>query len=352
MYRRFCLLVCAFLATTSPSYGQSSDAPRTGPISGYMEMHLNRPEGGPAILDFHRFVLLFSHRFSDRIRFVGELELEHAFVEGLEEAGELELEQAYLDFLISRSMQLPRRHGAGADGHHQRAARAAGLPRRRAALRGHRDRAVDLVRSRRRRPRRDWGRAALSRLRAGAAQRARVLRRRRTPRTAGRKGRKRTSATPRSRAGWSTSACRGLQLGVSGWHGDSSFAVPRLDTKVWVAEADARYRAGADRASRPVRARRHRRCRTAERGHRTHHRRVAECRERAARVLCRGRVPGVGSRARRATWRSSPATRTSTRSSACRPASSRSKSSIGRPGSSARPTIPTPTSPSRSTTRR
>ena len=37
---------------------------------------------------------------------------------------------------------------------------------------------------------------------------------------------------------------RGLQLGVSGWRGDSSFAVPRLDTTVWLVEADARYRAG------------------------------------------------------------------------------------------------------------
>ena len=55
-----------------------------------------------ARLDFHRFVLLVTHSFSDRIRFVGELELEHAFVEGLEEAGELELEQAYVDFLLSR----------------------------------------------------------------------------------------------------------------------------------------------------------------------------------------------------------------------------------------------------------
>ena len=53
-------------------------------------------------LDFHRFVLLITHRFSDRIRFVSELELEHALVEGLEEAGELELEQAYVDFLLSR----------------------------------------------------------------------------------------------------------------------------------------------------------------------------------------------------------------------------------------------------------
>ena len=79
----------------------ASEGPQTGPLSGYMELHFNGPTNGePGILDFHRFVLLFSHRFSDRVRFVGELELEHAVVEGLEEAGELELEQAYLDFLV------------------------------------------------------------------------------------------------------------------------------------------------------------------------------------------------------------------------------------------------------------
>ena len=59
-----------------------------------------------ARLDFHRFVLLVTHTFSPRIRFVGELELEHAFVEGLEDAGELELEQAYVDFLLDRSFNV------------------------------------------------------------------------------------------------------------------------------------------------------------------------------------------------------------------------------------------------------
>jgi hypothetical protein len=67
-----------------------------------MDVHFNKPEGQAGILDFHRFVLLFNHAFSPRIRFVGELELEHAFVEGLEESGELELEQAYVDFLLDR----------------------------------------------------------------------------------------------------------------------------------------------------------------------------------------------------------------------------------------------------------
>ena len=64
-----------------------------------MDFHYNRPgDGAPPTLDFHRFVLLMTHRFTDRVRFVAELELEHGFVEGLKASGELELEQAYLDF--------------------------------------------------------------------------------------------------------------------------------------------------------------------------------------------------------------------------------------------------------------
>jgi hypothetical protein len=84
--------------TTAPS----SEPEPTTAVSGYMDFHFNKHEFEDARLDFHRFVLLVTHNFSDRIRFVSELELEHALVEGLEEAGELELEQAYIDFLLSR----------------------------------------------------------------------------------------------------------------------------------------------------------------------------------------------------------------------------------------------------------
>jgi len=82
--------------------GAGQNTSQTGPISGYMEMHYNRPidDVAPPVLDFHRFVLLVSHRFSDRIHFFGELEIEHALVEGLEVGGELEVEQAYLDVLV------------------------------------------------------------------------------------------------------------------------------------------------------------------------------------------------------------------------------------------------------------
>lgn len=92
----------AAAAAAADAEGES----HTGPISGYMDFHFNKQEGDHGRLDFHRFVLLFNHSFTDRIRFVGELELEHALVEGLEDAGELELEQAYVDFLINPKFNL------------------------------------------------------------------------------------------------------------------------------------------------------------------------------------------------------------------------------------------------------
>jgi hypothetical protein len=99
--------VAAQTATQSAPPSSPPPAAPASPISGYMDFHYNEPTGKtPGTLDFHRFVLLFTHRFSDRLRFVSELELEHGFVEGLEEGGELELEQAYLDFLIKPSFNV------------------------------------------------------------------------------------------------------------------------------------------------------------------------------------------------------------------------------------------------------
>jgi hypothetical protein len=97
-----CLVAVPALAQTAQ---QRTETRRTN-LSGYMDFHFNKEEFTDARLDFHRFVLLVTHSFSPRIRFVGELELEHAFVEGLEEAGELELEQAYVDFLLDRSFNV------------------------------------------------------------------------------------------------------------------------------------------------------------------------------------------------------------------------------------------------------
>jgi hypothetical protein len=81
-------------------YQASASRETALPVAGYMDLHLNKDVGDPFRPDFHRFVLLFGHSFSDRIKFWSELELEHALVEGGEATGELALEQAYLDFLI------------------------------------------------------------------------------------------------------------------------------------------------------------------------------------------------------------------------------------------------------------
>ncbi|MGD8358800.1 MAG: porin [Lysobacterales bacterium] len=71
-------------------------------IGGYGELHVNmlddqRSDAENNMLDFHRFVLFFGHRFSDRLRFASELEIEHA-VSGGDEPGEVELEQAYVEY--------------------------------------------------------------------------------------------------------------------------------------------------------------------------------------------------------------------------------------------------------------
>jgi hypothetical protein len=106
--KAICLMALLFgLATAASAQTSAADGGSlTGPISGYMEFHLNNPEARDATLDFHRFVLILNHSFSPRIRFVGELELEHAFVAGLEESGEVELEQAYVDFLLTRAFNI------------------------------------------------------------------------------------------------------------------------------------------------------------------------------------------------------------------------------------------------------
>ena len=83
-----------------PSMDDIQSAETRLPISGYMDFHFNKVQNEGSQLDFHRFVLLFGHSFTDRIQFWSELELEHAFVSGEGELGELELEQAFVDFLV------------------------------------------------------------------------------------------------------------------------------------------------------------------------------------------------------------------------------------------------------------
>ena len=82
------------------NFQTSSDGETRLPVAGYMDLHFNKDRGDAFRPDFHRFVLLFGHSFSDRIKFWSELELEHSLLEGGLESGEVALEQAYLDFLV------------------------------------------------------------------------------------------------------------------------------------------------------------------------------------------------------------------------------------------------------------
>jgi hypothetical protein len=239
------LAIALLMGAIAPSAAaQTTDQPRTGPISGYMEMHINAPlsrEDGDPTVDFHRFVLLFSHSFSDRLRFVGELEVEHAFVEGLEVAGELELEQAYIDLLIKPSFNLRagmllvpvgiinERHeppvfygverplvdtvivpstwfdaGAGVHG------RIGSMLSYRAYVMAPLDAAEFSA---------DEG------LRGGIQKGSEA-----NVRNAALTGRVEFTRVP------------GLTVGLSGWRGDTGFNLPRLDPTVGLVELDARYR--------------------------------------------------------------------------------------------------------------
>jgi hypothetical protein len=244
LYRACCAVVLTFLP--AGLFAQQQDAgdqgfPATGPLSGYMDFHFNKADGEDPVLDFHRFVLLFSHGFSPRVRFVGELELEHAFVEGLEEAGELELEQAYVDFLLSRRFNV--RAGM--------LLMPVGIINERhepPVFNGVERTFVDTVIV----PTTwfDVGGGAHGDLGRGWRYRAYVA----APLNAveftaeeGIRGGKQKGAEANVRNVTFTGrleylGARGLTLGASVWSGESSFEAPRLDTTVTLGELDARYR--------------------------------------------------------------------------------------------------------------
>ena len=68
-------------------------------IGGYGELHYNGLDdqiGNSDVdkIDFHRFVLFFNHEYSDKLRFVSELELEHS-IAGDGKVGEVEFLSFY-----------------------------------------------------------------------------------------------------------------------------------------------------------------------------------------------------------------------------------------------------------------
>ena len=64
------LSLALFLPAGAAAQAPAAPAPeRTTAISGYMDFHFNKREFEDGRIDFHRFVLLITHRFSDRIRY-------------------------------------------------------------------------------------------------------------------------------------------------------------------------------------------------------------------------------------------------------------------------------------------
>lgn len=77
------LTIVFFAGLLQPGYTQNETR-----VGGYGELHYNKPTDGlseaasAGKLDFHRFVLYFSHPFEDWIWFYSELEIEHTRLEG------------------------------------------------------------------------------------------------------------------------------------------------------------------------------------------------------------------------------------------------------------------------------
>lgn len=94
------ILLTSYL-TTNTIYPQNIDETVSKTtIGGYGELHYNNEvvanQSTKTMLDFHRFVLFFSHNWNEKWSFKSEVELEHNFVQSGQ--GELELEQAYVNY--------------------------------------------------------------------------------------------------------------------------------------------------------------------------------------------------------------------------------------------------------------
>jgi hypothetical protein len=71
-------------------------------LTSYGEVNYNRPNHASenAQADLRRFVLGLQHRFDERTKFVGEIEVEHA-VSSADDVGEVAIEQAYIEHQLS-----------------------------------------------------------------------------------------------------------------------------------------------------------------------------------------------------------------------------------------------------------
>ena len=98
-----------YVATDEAIKAQAKQATKTT-IGGYGELHGNWLDdqignSDTDAVDFHRFVLFINHEYSDKLRFVSELELEHS-IAGNDKVGEIELEQGYIEYDYNESTSI------------------------------------------------------------------------------------------------------------------------------------------------------------------------------------------------------------------------------------------------------
>ena len=105
------------IAAPSPALAASDARPTTGKsaigvgsdttIGGYGEISYNGylKDSSRNQADLKRFVLFFGHRFSDKLSFNSEVEVEHAIASAGDQ-GEVEIEQAYLDYAFNPALNL------------------------------------------------------------------------------------------------------------------------------------------------------------------------------------------------------------------------------------------------------
>jgi len=91
------IIVCLTYATGA---AQDEFFEPTTTIGGYGELHYNQKKIGAGettqTMDFHRFIIFYSHAWTDKWSFKSEVELEHNYVK--DGNGELELEQAFVNY--------------------------------------------------------------------------------------------------------------------------------------------------------------------------------------------------------------------------------------------------------------
>ena len=100
--------LCAQVLTQEDSLNAGlvrSDRPTV--LSGYGEVNVSYDQQlGTGTANLTRNVLFLGHRFSDRITFFSEMELENARVEGGQVGGELSMEQLFIKFDLSKDIYL------------------------------------------------------------------------------------------------------------------------------------------------------------------------------------------------------------------------------------------------------